>query len=62
MDFTCVALKNILNQRMSKGLNPIKLVIMSATLSVKDFSAYFAAHRETSLFFIPDVIKGKPVE
>jgi HrpA-like RNA helicase len=41
MDFTFVALKNILN---SAEMNKSKIIVMSATLNAEEFANYFAVH------------------
>jgi len=57
MDFTFVALKNILN---SNNKTKAKIIIMSATLNAEEFAEYFSIHSETKAFLIPNLrIKSK---
>jgi len=55
MDFSFVALKNLMNQRKKQSKSVAKLVIMSATLDSKVFAKYFSTHLQNGLFFVPTV-------
>lgn len=51
MDFTFVALKNIIN---GKYKDKIKLIIMSATLNASEFANYFSTDSQ-GLFYVAEL-------
>lgn len=59
MDFTFVALKNILN---SAGTSKSKVIVMSATLNAEEFANYFAVHAQNRTFFLPHIIPKKDTQ